>query len=113
MQNPTCEYCGKDLGEFEIKTFALAYKDYNKNGKRSLFCNEDCFKSYINQYQVKEYKGRPIYMVDVDGEKRYMPYWFSPYYFITLEDCKRRMDNDIVGIYPKNVLRTVASSEIL
>ena len=113
MQNPTCEYCGKDLGEFEIRTFALVYKDYNKNGKCSLFCNENCFKSYINQYQVKEYNGRPIYMVDVDGEKRYMPYWFSPYYFITLEDCKRRMDNDIIEIYPKNVLKTVASSEIL
>lgn len=88
-KKPTCEYCHKELGEFTIRTFAFAYKQLNVNRKRSLFCNEECFKEYIKPFQVEENKGNPIYMVEVDGQKRYMPYWDSPYYFISIEDCKK------------------------
>ena len=64
-----------------------------------MFCNEDCFKEYVKQFQVEEYNGNLIYMVEVDGQKRYMPYWSSSYYFTTVEDCKKRMGSSAIGSY--------------
>lgn len=104
IRKPVCEYCHKELGEPTFKTFSLAYKEFNSQRKRSLFCNEGCFKEHIKQFQVEEYNGKPIYMVEVDGQKRYMPYWSSPYYFTTVEDCKKRMGSSAIGSYAEFIV---------
>lgn len=93
-----CEHCKKELGELSFITFQSAYRNYNCRGRRKPFCDENCFKDYIEQYLVEEYNGRYIYKVDVNGESRYIPYWFSSYYFTTIEDCRNRMDMDGYGI---------------
>lgn len=105
MYNPICKYCHNELGESNFKTWALVYKGYNSKARRSLFCNEECYKAYIKQFEVEKYRGNSIYMVEVDGEKRYMPYWFSPYYFTTIEDCRKRIDSPNVGICPTFFLK--------
>lgn len=87
-----CTNCNKVLGEFSIKTFGTHFKEYDKNGKRRLFCNEECYNEYIKQFEVEVYNGRPIYAVEYNGEMRYMPYWFSSYYFTDIDSCKARMD---------------------
>lgn len=90
--NLICEYCHKELGEPNFTTWSHAYKEFNVNRKRSVFCNEDCFKKYIKQYQVEEWNGRPIYMVEVNGQKKFLPGWSSLCYFNTIEECKKRFD---------------------
>lgn len=94
----TCNYCNKELGNANFATFASYYRGQDERGKRKLFCNEECYNEYIKQFRVEEYNGKPIYKVDVDGECRYMPYWFSSYYFTTIEDCRKRMGAINVGI---------------
>lgn len=95
----TCKHCNKELGNANFTTFASCHRGYDENGKRKLFCNEECYNAYIKQFQVEEYNGNPIYKVNVDGESRYMPYWFSLYYFTTIDDCRKRMDATNIGIY--------------
>lgn len=87
-----CTNCNKKLGEFSIKTFATHFKGKDKNGKRRLFCDEECYNEYIKQFEVEVYNDRPIYAVEYNGEMRYMPYWFSNYYFTDINNCKKRMD---------------------
>lgn len=87
-----CTNCNKLLGEFSLKTYATNFKGEDKNGNRRLFCNEECYNEYIKQFEVEVYNGRPIYAIEYDGEMRYMPYWFSNYYFTDIENCKKRMD---------------------
>ena len=90
-----CTYCQKDIGKFAISTFVDSYKGYDNKGKKRLFCNETCYKKYIKQFEVEEYNGRPLYSIKCNNEVRYMPYWFSGYYFTDIESCKTRMDAKI------------------
>ncbi|MBQ2396837.1 MAG: hypothetical protein II304_07395 [Bacteroidales bacterium] len=94
----TCKHCNKELGSINFKVFSSYYKGYDDKGKRKLFCNEDCYNAYTKQFQIEEHNGKPIYKVDVNGESRYMPYWFSPYYFTTVEDCRKRIDATNIAI---------------
>lgn len=94
-----CKYCNKEIGETDFKTFSTTFKGYAQNGKRKLFCNEECYSEYIKKFEVEIYNGYPIYAVKRDGEIRYMPYWFSNYYFTDIEECKKRM-NLKVSILP-------------
>ena len=107
-QKVKCLNCGKELGEYDFKTFTVNFKGYDKNGKRKLFCGEDCYEQYKKKFEVEVYNGRPIYAIDYFGEVRYMPYWFSNYYFRNIEDCKKRMDMNNVGIISSNLLGVLA-----
>lgn len=93
-----CRNCNKEIGEANFKTFGTNFKGYDSNGKRKLFCSEECYNEYIKQFEVEVYNGRPIYAVEYDNELRYMPYWFSSYYFTNIDDCKKRMDMKHIGI---------------
>ena len=73
---------------------------YNNRGRRNLFCSEQCYNEYIKQYQVAEYKGRPIYKVEIEGVTGYIPWWFAPYYFTDIDSCKQRMDMPNIAIFP-------------
>lgn len=106
-----CQNCGKEIGEANIKTFTTGFKGYDKNGKRKIFCSEQCYSDYIKQFKVEVYNGKPIYAVDYFGEKRYMPYWFSNYYFKNIVDCKKRMDMKNTAVVPSVLLGALARGE--
>lgn len=99
-----CLNCSKELGKCDFKTFAKNFKGYDKNGKRKLFCSQDCYEQYKKQFEVEVYNGYPIYAPDYFGEIRYMPYWFSNYYFKNIDDCKKRMDMNDVDVISSNLL---------
>ena len=111
--NCRCICCNKELGEFTIETFGKCFKGEDKNRRRKLFCKEDCYITYIKQFEVEVYKNNPIYAVEYNGEIRYMPYWFSNYYFTNIEDCRSRIDNSKVIIVPKAFLGAVARGEMI
>ena len=93
-----CKHCGKSLGELNFETFAKYYSNYDATHQRRTFCSEDCYMDYIKQFEIELYNGRPIYCFIENGEKRYVPYFSSPYYFTTIDDCKKRMDMPNIGI---------------
>lgn len=95
-----CQNCKSTLGNFSFKTFANSFKGYNSRGRRVLFCNEECYEQYKKNFEVEIYKNAPIYAVICGGETRYMPYWFSSYYFTNIDDCRKRIDSKNIGIYP-------------
>ena len=95
-----CLNCGKEIGECNFRTFTVNSKCYDKNGKRKLFCSQECYEKYKKQFEVEVYNNNPIYAVEYLGEIRYMPYWFSNYYFTNIEDCRKRIDMNNIGIYP-------------
>lgn len=91
--NCKCTYCNKELGEFTLETFVKCFKGEDKNGKRKLFCNEKCYNEYKKQFVIEVYNSHPIYAVKVDGEMRYMSYWFSNYYFTDIKNCRNIIDH--------------------
>ena len=102
-----CVHCGKELGDCNIETFGRYLKGYKSNARRGLFCNKECYERYKKQFEIEIYNDRPIYAVDYFGEKRFMPYWFSIYYFKTIEECKTRMDMKVASI-PTQLLGVLA-----
>lgn len=99
-KNVQCQNCKTLLGDFSFKTFGKYFIGYDSRGKRVLFCNEDCYEQYKRQYDVEIYKKTTIYAVVYNNETRYMPYWFSSYYFTNINDCRNRIDMKNIGIYP-------------
>lgn len=98
-----CEHCGKELGKVEFKTFCTHYRGLNINHKRKLYCDENCYNQYWNNYIVEEYKGQKIYKQVCDNEERYVPYIDCLYYFKTVEDCRNRIDmGSNIGLYLEN-----------
>lgn len=97
MKFPTickCTYCNRTLGNFTLETFIKNFKGTDKNGKRKLFCDEKCYRSYIKQFEVEVYNHTPIYGIEANGEVRYLSYWASCYYFKTIEDCRKRISSN-------------------
>ena len=95
-----CCHCKKELGELSYQLFRNVFMGYNNRGRRNLFCSEQCYNEYIKQYQVAEYKGRPIYKVEIEGVTGYIPWWFAPYFFTDIDSCKQRMDMPNIAIFP-------------
>ena len=95
-----CQNCKTTLGDFSFKIFHRYFKGYDVRGKRVLFCNEECYEQYKRRFEVEIYKTTPIYAVVCDNETRYMPYWFSSYYFTNIKDCRNRIDVKNIGVYP-------------
>lgn len=96
----TCPNCsGRLNGWFKgnIKGVYLN-KKLNKLSRR-YFCTEECYKNYANRFIVEVYFGKPIYCVEIDGEKRYMPYFEAYYYFTNIDDCKKRMDMKNIAVF--------------
>lgn len=109
--NCKCTYCNKEIGEFTLETFVKYFKGEDKNGKRKLFCDKNCYNKYIKQFEVEVYNNYPIYAVEVDGEIRYIPYWFSNYYFKNIKDCKKRMDMKNTAVTPNMLHGALARGE--
>ena len=90
-----CEHCGTILGAVSFKTFGKGYTGVTKDRKCRLFCSSKCYEQYKKQFETEVYKGCPIYEIDYNGEHRFLPYFESHYYFLTLEDCRKRIDASV------------------
>lgn len=93
-----CQNCKKELGNITFTTYTSYFKGYTADNKRELFCNEKCYNDYWEQYFIETYKDNSIYMIIINGEKRYVPYIGCPYYFKTLEECRYRINQPNISI---------------
>ena len=87
--------------KFVLEGARLCFDVFNSVYKVNTFLiTESAAEKYKKQFEVEVYNGCSIYAVEHLGEIRYMPWWFSSYYFTNIEDCKKRIDRKEVGIYP-------------
>ena len=89
----TCPHCKGQMQPF----FRGAVKGGHLNKKLNIFqqryfCTQKCYEDYKKDFVVEVYNDQPIYCVEIEGEKRYMPYFEASYYFTNINDCKKRMD---------------------
>jgi hypothetical protein len=95
----TCPYSQDKLNDWFIGNFRGRYLNKNLNTFRTkYFCTEECYNKYKANFVVEVYHGKPIYCVEIDGEKRYMPYFEANYYFNNIDDCKTRMNMKHVAV---------------
>lgn len=98
----SCPYCGKE------NKISFLNRNYFPiiNGKRRLFCNENCYERYKEQFFVEEYHGNKIYKFILDNKPFYVPYFYANYGFYNLEDCRKRI-NSKSAIVDLNVYRVM------
>ena len=77
--------------------------------RQRYFCSKECYEDYKKDFVVEVYNEQPVYCVEIDGEKRYMPYFEANYYFTTIDDCKKRMDMNGVAVVNKDMFRLMQS----
>ena len=95
----TCPHCKGTMNDFFCGNFKGRYFNKKLNTFRSrYFCTEKCYKDYKKDFVVEIYNDKPVYCVEIDREKRYMPYFEANYYFTNIDDCKKRMDMKNVAI---------------
>ena len=95
----TCPHCKGKMNDFFCGNFRGRYLNKKLNTFRSrYFCTEECYEDYKKDFVVEIYNDKPIYCVEIDGEKRYMPYFEANYYFTNIDDCKKRMDMKGVAV---------------
>lgn len=100
----TCPHCGKQLNSWLMGNFKGKYLHKKLNTLISRwFCTKECYEDYKKIFVVEIYNDRPIYCVEIDGEKRYMPYFEATYYFTSIDDCKKRMDMNGVAVVDLNM----------
>ena len=106
----TCPHCKGKLNDWFRGNFKGRYLNKKLNTFRSrYFCTEECYEDYKKDFVVEIYNDKPIYCVEIDGEKRYMPYFEASYYFTNIDDCKKRMDMKGVAVVNKDILSFVWS----
>lgn len=96
--NIKCYQCYKPLGEMSFKKVHDSYTGDLANGKRGIFCNEKCYKKYLDKYFVETYKNDNIYWIFKNNKKYYIPYVGCWYCFDTIEGCRWKIDNPHLGI---------------
>jgi hypothetical protein len=89
----SCPHCKGKMNDFFRGNFKGRYLNKKLNTFRfKHFCTEECYEDYKKDFVVEIYNNKPIYCVEINGEKRYMPYFEAEYYFTNIDDCKKRMD---------------------
>lgn len=100
----TCPHCRKEMNSFFRGNFKGRYLNKKLNTFRSrYFCTKECYEDYKKDFVVEIYNDKPIYCVEIDGEKRYMPYFEANYYFTNIDDCRKRMDMKNVVVVDLNM----------
>lgn len=97
-----CPYCGE---RNEISFLNRSYFPII-GGRKKLFCNENCYEKYKEQFFVEEYHGNKIYKFILDDKSFYVPYFGAAYGFNSLEDCKKRIDSKC-AVVDMNVYRAI------
>ena len=98
-----CYYCKKDLGEMSITNFVKQYIGELISGSKRPFCDEKCYQEYLKQFYVETYNDKNIYKINIDDQILYLPYIGCHYGFLTIEECKLRMDNPTVSFVDMNM----------
>ena len=83
-----CRYCGKehDIKMIDqIKTFPKIMI----KGETFRFCHSGCRSNFEELLVAETYNGHKIYRIE---ENKYVSYLQSPYYFNSIEDCRRDID---------------------
>lgn len=102
----TCPHCKGRLPDWMRGAYHGRYLDKELNAFRpAMFHTRECYEDYKKDFVVEIYNDRPIYCVEINGEKRYMPYFEARYYFTNIDDCKKRMDMKNVAVVDMNVYR--------
>ena len=100
----TCPHCKGKLNDWFRGNFKGSYLNKKINTFRPrYFCTKECYEDYKKQFVAENYNDRPIYCMEMDGEKRYMPYFEATYYFTNIDDCKKRMDMKNVSVVDMNM----------
>ena len=95
----TCPHCKGKMDDWFRGNFKGMYLNNKLNTFRArYFCTEECYKDYKKNFVVEVYNDKPIYCVEINEEKRYMPYFEANYYFTNIDDCKKRMDAKGVAV---------------
>ena len=94
-----CPHCNGEMNDWFRGNYRGVYF-YAKLGdlKSRYFCTKECYEDYKQSFVVEIYNDQPIYCIEIDGEKRYMPYFEAHYYFTNIDDCKKRMDATNIAI---------------
>lgn len=96
-----CPHCKGKLNDWFMRNHRGRYLDKEANTfKTRQFCTQECYEDYKKDFVVEIYNDNPIYCVEIEGEKRYMPYFEANYYYTNIDDCKRRMDMKGIAVLP-------------
>lgn len=96
----SCPHCKGKLNTWFLGNFKGNFLNKKLNTFRPrYFCTRKCYEDYKKNFVVQIYNNRPIYCVEIDGEKRYIPYFEAHYYFTNIDDCKKRMDANNIAIF--------------
>lgn len=93
---PKCKKCKEVFQNLYTEALLLKDIDYERQGFFCRSCYQIALDELMESRVVEEYKGNKIYCKD----GRYSPYWQSPYYFKTLEECRIRIDHSHVAFFP-------------
>lgn len=107
---PQCFHCHK-----YFKQDSISLELYCSNVKetvgvgRKLFCNDACYADYLKTHFVEEFRGGKIYWFTMkqgqhSGMRVYIPYVGCQYYFLDIDECKKRMVDTTVTVVDKRVL---------
>ena len=110
----TCPHCKGKLNSWFRGNFTGG-RFLNKKlniFKEKCFCTKECYEDYKKDFVVETYNGNHIYCVEIDGEKRYMPYFEADYYFTNIDDCKKRIDTKNVAVVDAGMLFTLFKMEL-
>lgn len=100
----TCPHCNGRLPDWMRGAYRGRYLNNKLNTFRSkMFCTKECYEDYKKDFVAEVYNEQPIYCVEIDGEKRFMPYFEANYYFTNIDDCKKRMDVKGVAVVDMNM----------
>ena len=107
----TCPHCKGQMKSF----FRGAFKGNYLNKKLNIFnpryfCTKECYEDYKKDFVVEIYNEKPLYCVEINGEKRYMPYFEAIYYFTNIDDCKKRMDLKCVSVLDLRMYRVLMNT---
>ena len=101
-----CPHCKGQMPPYFRGTVRGGYLNKKLNTFRQrLFCTKKCYEDYKKYFFVEIYNEQPIYCVEINGEKRYMPYFESDYYFTNIDDCKKRIDMKNIAVINDDAFR--------
>lgn len=85
-----CKCCNKVLGKPSFSIYGEYFYGGTIDGRRRLFCDEDCYNVYWNQYLVEENENGKIYKVFSEklNTQVYILCPSSQYGFLTIEDAR-------------------------
>jgi len=97
--NATCRNCGHLL---TFSTLSITRDcDHLAIGPYCKDCGPVFLADLMDYRKVEVYNDVVIYVKD----GKFYPYWECPYYFTTLEDCKKRIDMKYSAIISLNILK--------